>query len=94
MTSRRIPEFIWSHNDSGEAFLYSFDLAGRPLGRVEIPGIGAMDWEDITTGECPQGSCLDVGDIGDNNHGRPHVLIHRVREPSPRPRQPSLRKPG
>ena len=81
--SRSTPEVIWSHNDSGEALLHAFDLRGRPVGRVQVTGAAVTDWEDITTGPCQNGSCLYIADIGDNRHSRSHVLIHRVREPSP-----------
>ena len=83
VASRRTPEVIWSHNDSGEALLLAFDRTGRPAGRVQVTGTGVTDWEDITTGACPNGSCLYIGDIGDNNQRRSHVSIYRVREPSP-----------
>jgi hypothetical protein len=83
VASGRTPEVIWSHNDSGEAVLLAFDRTGRPAGRVQVTGTEVTDWEDITAGACPNGSCLYIGDIGDNNHARSHVSIYRVREPSP-----------
>jgi hypothetical protein len=79
--SRRTPGILWSHNDSGRASLFAFDHAGNAKGRVELTGISVDDWEDLAIGPCPDGSCLYIADIGDNNRVRRGITIVRVPEP-------------
>ena len=81
--SRRTPGVFWAHNDSGDPVLFALDSQGAVKGRVRVSGAQVDDWEDIAVGACPQGTCLYVGDIGDNNGRRKHVTIYRVPEPSP-----------
>ena len=81
--SRRTPGVIWSHNDSGQPFLYAFDTSGASRGRVRIPNATVVDWEDISVAACPGGTCVYVADIGDNNRARRSVTIYRVPEPRP-----------
>jgi hypothetical protein len=81
--SRRTPGILWSHNDSGRASLFAFDNAGNAKGRVELTGVSIDDWEDLAAGSCPEGSCLYVADIGDNNRVRRGITIYRVPEPRP-----------
>ncbi len=84
VVSRTHPGVFWTHNDSGdEAVLYAVDAGGRLLGRVPVTGARNQDWEDIAVGPCPAGSCLYVGDIGDNMERRPRVFLYRVPEPAP-----------
>jgi hypothetical protein len=77
---------LWVHNDSeGTPSLYALDLAGGLLARIELPSArGRIDWEDIAAGPCPAGSCLYIGDIGDNLHDRQDRAILRLPEPQPR----------
>jgi hypothetical protein len=79
--SRRTPGILWSHNDSGRASLFAFDNAGNAKGRVELTGVTVDDWEDLAIGQCPEGSCLYIADIGDNNRARSGITIFRVPEP-------------
>lgn len=79
--SRRTPGVLWLHNDSGQPFLVAVATDGTARGRVYASGASAGDWEDIAVGPCPQGSCIYIGDIGDNGARRREVLIHRVPEP-------------
>jgi hypothetical protein len=81
--SRRTPGILWSHNDSGEPVLFAFDTSGKPRGRVQVTGATVDDWEDLAVGPCAQGSCLFIGDIGDNNRSRRQITIYRVPEPRP-----------
>jgi hypothetical protein len=83
--SRRVPGRLWTHNDSGEAVLFSLDVRGRVTGRIQLSGATVVDWEAISAGACPTGSCLYVGDIGDNNAARDHITIYRLTEPADTP---------
>lgn len=81
--SRRNSALLWSHNDSGSAaVLFAIDTAGTVHGRVSVP-VATRDWEDVSAGPCPSGSCLYIADIGDNRRVRPTVKIYRVPEPAP-----------
>jgi hypothetical protein len=43
--------------------------------------VKVQDWEALAIGKCPQGTCLYIGDIGDNSGKRRHITIYRVPEP-------------
>lgn len=76
------PDVFWTIEDSGnEPALYAMDSTGRDLGRVVVRGATNEDWEAIAAGPCPGGSCLYIGDTGDNLEARPSRTIYRVREP-------------
>lgn len=82
VASRTYEGVLWTHNDSGDGpFLYALDMKGRTLGRWEVTGAEAFDWEDIALGP---GDILYIGDIGDNTASRPSITIYRVPEPDPR----------
>ncbi|MEZ4425791.1 MAG: hypothetical protein R3E98_20520 [Gemmatimonadota bacterium] len=91
--SRTHPGVLWTHNDSGgDAELFAIDLAGEVLGRVELDGAGARDWEDIALGPCPASweepaSCLYVADTGDNAGVRRDVTLYVLPEPAPDARE-------
>lgn len=75
---------LWTHNDSGGApELFAVDADGRLLGRVNVTGATNFDWEDLALGPCPEGTCVYVGDFGDNDAVRDEVSLYRVPEPSP-----------
>ena len=74
---------FWAQNDSGnEAVLYAFDSVGSAQARVRVDGARNRDWEAIAIGPCDEGSCIYIGDVGDNNSGRNAVSVWRVREPT------------
>jgi len=79
--SRKFPGVLWSHNDSGEPTLLAFRADGASVGRLWVARAAVEDWEDIGVGPCPDGSCLYIGDIGDNNAKRGSLMIYRVPEP-------------
>jgi len=86
--SRAHPGVLWTHNDSGDGpYLYATDLRGSDLGFLLVPGAAAIDWEDMTLGPCPTrpggGSCVYLGDTGDNAEARPSVTVYAVPEPDP-----------
>jgi hypothetical protein len=80
--SRTTPGRLWTHNDSGAPVLFALDAAGRVAGRVTVNGVRVEDWEAITSGPCASGSCLYIGDIGDNDGKRPQITVYRLTEPS------------
>jgi hypothetical protein len=79
--SRRTPGRLWTHNDSGEPVVVTLDARGSVTGRVRLTGAAVEDWEAIAVGPCGTGSCLHVGDIGDNEAGRKRITIYRLPEP-------------
>ena len=76
------PGILWTHNDSGEPFVYAVDRNGNNKGRVRLTGAKVQDWESIDLGTCPGGQCLYIGDIGDNNATRQEIVVYRVPEPA------------
>jgi hypothetical protein len=73
---------LWSHNDSGAPVLIALDSRGTVAGRVTLSGARVEDWEALAAGPCPSGSCLYVGDIGDNNGKRATITVYRLTEPT------------
>lgn len=82
-SSRRTPGVFWALNDSGDPVIFVLDRQGAVKGRVRVTGADVDDWEDIAVGPCPQGSCVYLADIGDNNGNRKNITLYRVAEPAP-----------
>lgn len=89
--SRSSPGLLWTHNDSGhEPDLFAVDGSGTMRWRVRLR-IRARDWEDVSAAPCPPvngdrdepGSCLYIGDIGDNDLTRRSIQVYVVPEPVP-----------
>jgi hypothetical protein len=79
------PGIFWAHNDSGDrARLFAVTLDGVIQGEYAIDNAAANDWEDIAVAPCAGGvgSCIVVGDVGDNPSTRVDVDLYRVREPA------------
>jgi hypothetical protein len=51
-------------------------------GRLRLTGARVEDWEAVAVGPCPGGSCIYVGDIGDNDAERERITIYRIVEPA------------
>ena len=86
VASRTSPGVYWTHNDSGDGpFIYAMGEKGDSFGVWRVTGAEADDWEDISVGPGPQAdkSYLYIGDIGDNDSTRKHIVIYRVLEPTP-----------
>ena len=81
VASRVTPGRLWAHNDSGKPEIVALDAKGTVLGRVSISGAALDDWEALASGACEKGTCLYIGDIGDNNGTRSEIIIYRVPEP-------------
>ncbi|CAG0948202.1 hypothetical protein PHYC_00010 [Phycisphaerales bacterium] len=83
--SRRNPGVLWTHNDSGDsARVFAIDSQARLLATVNLAGILALDFEDISVGPGPVPGLhyLFVGDIGDNLLFRSTIRVHRFPEPA------------
>jgi hypothetical protein len=63
--------------------LYALGVEGTPSGRVRVAGASVIDWEAVTVGACARGSCVYIGDIGDNGKQRHTITVYRTPEPSP-----------
>lgn len=80
--SRRDPNVLWSHNDSGDLpTLYAVNTHGHYLGKVDILGANAFDWEDIAAFTHNGKPCLMIADVGDNFGIRPFVTLYILSEP-------------
>ena len=82
--SRKNPNVLWTHNDSGDqARLFAFNLQGSHLGVYNIDGIVNRDWEDIAVGPGPDDNetYIYIGDIGDNSAQHDLKFIYRIPEP-------------
>lgn len=79
--SIRHPGILWVHNDSGEPTIFAIDTLGNVRGRVTLP-VGNGDWEDIEVADCPDGSCIYLGAIGDNRQARKDRAVLRFPEPA------------
>ena len=83
--SRKNPDVLWLHNDSGDApRIFAARTDGKHLGVVTLAGAKAVDWEDIAVGPGPDAktSYIYVGDIGDNKEVRSDIRVYRIAEPS------------
>ncbi|MDX2132926.1 MAG: dockerin type I domain-containing protein [Planctomycetota bacterium] len=82
--SQRNPGVLWTHNDSGDsARVFAIDTMGRLLATYNLPGVLALDFEDMCMGPAPGGAWyVYVGDIGDNLAFRPSIAVHRFVEPA------------
>jgi hypothetical protein len=80
--SRSTPGRLWTNNDSGAPTLVALDAGGSVVARVRLTGVKFADWEAISVGPCPAGSCIYAADIGDNDGARRRVAIYRFAEPA------------
>ena len=82
VASRAQPGVLYAHNDSGDtARFFAIGADARLLQTFTLDGATANDWEDIALGPCPSGTCVYLGDIGDNLRVRTNYAIFRVPEP-------------
>jgi hypothetical protein len=83
VASRENQGIFWTHNDSGgAATIFAIDEKGALRGRFEVEGAVNRDWEDMAAAPCPDGgSCLYIGDIGDNLARAASITIYRIPEP-------------
>lgn len=83
VASRAQPGVFYAHNDSGDsARFFAMAVTGAIAQTFTLDAAIATDWEDIALGPCPAGTCLYLGDIGDNLRLRGDYAIYRVPEPT------------
>ncbi|MGV3623051.1 MAG: hypothetical protein ACO1OB_19685 [Archangium sp.] len=82
VASRARPGVLYAHNDSGDSPRFFALEGGSIVQTFTLADATARDWEDIALGPCPSGTCVYLGDIGDNNFVRTDCAIYRVPEPS------------
>ena len=77
------PGVFWSHDDGRAPWLYAVASDGRLVGKTRLLDIVPRDLEDMALSPCGTGSCIYVGDLGDNAERRDTLYVHRLREPDP-----------
>lgn len=83
VASRAQPGVFYAHNDSGDsARFFALATTGAVAQTFTLDGGSANDWEDIALGPCPTGTCVYLGDIGDNLRVRTDYAVYRVPEPT------------
>jgi hypothetical protein len=76
------PGLLWALNDSGnDPVLFALTPAGQVRGLVAVRDAINRDWEALSAGPCPQGHCLFIADVGDNDAKRDDLRIYYLREP-------------
>ena len=77
------PDVLYAHNDAGDSSrVFAISRTGADLGVLKLKGAQNIDWEDMDRGPCPAGSCLYIGDIGDNDRERLAYTLYRMIEPT------------
>jgi hypothetical protein len=82
--SKRYPDLLWGHNDSGDgARLFAVSTIDATLrAEVKITGASSVDWEDIATYTDKEGThWIVVADVGDNAAKRKRVQLVLIPEP-------------
>lgn len=80
--SARHPGLFWTILDSGnDPEIIAIDSTAGVRARVPLEGAVNQDWEAVALGPCPAGTCIYVGDIGDNRARRPSITLYRLPEP-------------
>jgi hypothetical protein len=78
--SQLSPGLLWTHNDTSEPVVFAIRASGEVQGRTRLAGVQRGDWEAVSVGPCAQGTCLFIGDIGDNSARRRSLSVYRVPE--------------
>lgn len=81
--SYRFAGQYFTHNDSGDtARFFRFNTAGKVTATYELPGVKAIDWEDMASAKIGGKPFVFLADIGDNIGKRTGVAVYRVPEPN------------
>ena len=79
--SAKYPGRLYHNNDSGDDLrFYVSDLTGQNTRAVDVEGPKPQDIEDLSVGPCDGGTCIYLGDIGDNPARREDVVFTLVKE--------------
>jgi len=77
------PDILWTVDDSGHPpLVFAVDTTGEIRAVVEVRGATNRDWEALGVAPCDRGSCLLIGDVGDNGRRRASLLVYRIAEPA------------
>ena len=79
--SRTQPDIMLAHNDHDRPVVYALDFQGLEHARFTLDDAAANDIEDIAVGPCGAGTCVYLGDIGDNNAQRSEYAVLRFALP-------------
>lgn len=80
--SRRNPELLWIHEDSGaKARLYAIDTSGKRRGRIKLEDADNDDWEDLAAFELDGMPYLLAADTGNNDADRETLSLYVIAEP-------------
>lgn len=80
--SRRTPDLLWTHNDSGgEPVLFALNLDGTRRGAVRVAGVQNRDWEEVTTFELDGRAWVMAAEIGDNFAKHAQSMLYVLAEP-------------
>jgi len=83
VASRTYPGRLYHINDSGEGpYFFETNLKGKKTKKIQVERWTPFDVEAIGLGPCPtgEGSCIFLGDIGDNSRLRKNIQIAYFRE--------------
>ena len=67
---------------TGTDMVAAIDAAGKVVSRIRVDGMDAGNAEALSVARCGAGSCLYVGDIGDNAAARDDITVYRMPEPA------------
>lgn len=82
--SRRTPDLLWTHNDSGgEPILFGLNLDGTRRGSIKVAGVQNRDWEEVTTFELDGRAWVMAAEIGDNFAKHAQSMLHVLADPDP-----------
>lgn len=80
--SLSLPGVYYVHNDSGSsAILYVTDASGQSIGRLQLDGVRAIDWEAIAGARFSGQPHVVVADMGNNNRNRSDLKLLVIEEP-------------
>jgi hypothetical protein len=76
------PGVYYIHNDSGDVpRFFAVNGDGASEGVFSLSATHE-DYEDMAVGPCPEGSCVFIADIGDNDEVRASYTLYRAPEPA------------
>ncbi|MEM6689996.1 MAG: hypothetical protein AAF664_11255 [Planctomycetota bacterium] len=83
--SRRRPDYLWTHNDSGnEPEIFAFNLKGKLTASVDFSDdVKSRDWEDMACFTYDDQPMILVADCGDNWARRKNIKFYIFAEPDP-----------